>query len=397
MVSVFSVTALVSSLISYCPLPSSSNPHLSGYSCPTSFSERFCHYAYYPWQYARSNTAQQPGTTPLRPPTPGSTHGFYAPHTEPQHRAQDRGKGKGKNLEKGKGKGKKGHGKGKGKDKGKEGKNTSPAASRSSTPPPAVFAPPARGKAPGPACHYGSHSLLFPHSHAPAFLSSHLVSPHLLPPSSCHPARAGRHGRSKVILLTLAKTDPQVIFWPSCTSRSSSCTGLSGCASPSGTILPWWTMSPGGASLQHPSWSLWFVTTSLTSASTWTRTLERILRGLWVASRSRFTSRPRFFHQDQWWLSCACALHLLAPATLFTRMTTSSCFSCLYFTHSPSYYYPILLPSHLVTSIHSMTPRIMPTIYIQPRHLVSGIYPITPRRCMFLSAYISLLSPQSNL
>ena len=56
--------------------------------------------------------------------------------------------------------------------------------------------------------------------------------------SSCHPARAGRHGRSKVILLTFAKTDPQVIFWPFCTSRSTSCTGLSGCASPSGSMSP---------------------------------------------------------------------------------------------------------------------------------------------------------------
>ena len=84
--------------------------------------------------------------------------------------------------------------------------------------------------------------------------ASSCLSPSLL--SSCHPARAGRHGRSKVILLTLANTDPQVIFWPSCTSRSTSCTGLSGCASPS------------GASLQHLSWSLWFVTTSLTSAFT---------------------------------------------------------------------------------------------------------------------------------
>ena len=96
----------------------------------------------------------------------------------------------------------------------------------------------------------------------------------------CHPARAGRHGRSKVILLTFANIDPQAIFWPSCTSRSTSGSGLSGCASPSGTISLWWTTLPGGASLRHPSWSLWFATTSWRSAFTWTRTFEWILRGL---------------------------------------------------------------------------------------------------------------------
>ena len=52
-----------------------------------------------------------------------------------KHRPQHRGKGKGKSPDKGN---KKGPGKGKGKEKGKE--------ARSSTPPPAVFAPPAQGK-----------------------------------------------------------------------------------------------------------------------------------------------------------------------------------------------------------------------------------------------------------
>ena len=53
--------------------------------------------------------------------------------------AKDKGKGKGKPFDKGKGKGKKnGQGKGRGKHKGKE--------ELSSTPPPAIYAPPAKGK-----------------------------------------------------------------------------------------------------------------------------------------------------------------------------------------------------------------------------------------------------------
>ena len=47
-------------------------------------------------------------------------------------------------------------------------------------------------------------------------------------------------------------------------------------------------------------------------------TFEWILRGLWDAHRC-FTSS----HQDQWWLSCACALHFLAPKC-FIRMSQSS-------------------------------------------------------------------------
>ena len=72
-------------------------------------------------------------------------------------------------------------------------------------------------------------------SHLPlSLLSLTTLSLPSLPSPCCHPARAGRHGRSEVILLTLANTDPQAIFWPSCTSRSTSGSGLSGCASPSG-------------------------------------------------------------------------------------------------------------------------------------------------------------------
>ena len=66
----------------------------------------------------------------------------------------------------------------------------------------------------------------------------------------------------------------------SCTSRITSGSGLSGGASPSGTISLWWITLPGGASLRHLSMLVWFATTSLTSAFTWTRTSEWILRGL---------------------------------------------------------------------------------------------------------------------
>ena len=64
-------------------------------------------------------------------------------------------KGEGKAPDRGRGRGNQGHsrgpGNGKGKHKGKakgkdKGKSASPAASRSSTPPPAVYTPPARGK-----------------------------------------------------------------------------------------------------------------------------------------------------------------------------------------------------------------------------------------------------------
>ena len=55
---------------------------------------------------------------------------------------------------------------------------------------------------------------------------------------------------------------------------------------------------------------------SLTSAFTWTRTFEWILRGLWDVHRC-FTSSL----QDQWWLSCACALHFLALPMFHSDVT----------------------------------------------------------------------------
>ena len=102
-----------------------------------------------PWvQQAGVTPVGAPGTTPLRPPAPGTAPD---PATDPflsmdirdynppdPDIAKGKGKGKGKPLDKGKGKGKKGQGKGRGKPKGKE--------ERASTPPPAVFAPPAKGK-----------------------------------------------------------------------------------------------------------------------------------------------------------------------------------------------------------------------------------------------------------
>ena len=54
-------------------------------------------------------------------------------------------------------------------------------------------------------------------------------------------------------------------------------------------------------------WTSWRVTTSLSSSFTTPSWTEWILRGVWDARRC-FTSS----HQDQWWLSCACALHYLA-------------------------------------------------------------------------------------
>ena len=97
------------------------------------------------------------------------------------------------------------------------------------------------------------------------------------------PPRARCHGRSKVILLTLANTDPQAIFWPlMMVPALRELPVAPDCldALPSGTISLWWITLPGGASLRHLSMLVWFATTSLTSAFTWTRTSEWILRGL---------------------------------------------------------------------------------------------------------------------
>ena len=104
-----------------------------------------------PWvQQAGVTPVDAPGTTPLRP----SLLTQPLTHSSRDHRdirdfnpidpdlAKGKGKGKGKPADKGKGKGKKGQGKGQGKGKGKpKGKEE-----RSSTPPPAIYAPAAKGK-----------------------------------------------------------------------------------------------------------------------------------------------------------------------------------------------------------------------------------------------------------
>ena len=131
---------------------------------------------------------------------------------------------------------------------------------------------------------------------------------------------------------------------------------------------------------RHLSWSSWFATTSLTSAFTWTRTFEWILRGLWDAHRC-FTSS----HQDQWWLSCACALHFLATNCL-TRMSQSSSTTILvpisFHSHSafpsPSTSFP-RSPLHEYT-LNASRPS---QLYFRQCYLVTGIYPLTPRRCLY--------------
>ena len=100
-----------------------------------------------------------PGTTPLRPPAPGLSSSAHSPRDirdfNPPDPDLQKGKGKGKAPDRGRGRGNQGHsrgpGNGKGKHKGKiigkdQGKGASPAASRSSTPPTAIYAPRARGK-----------------------------------------------------------------------------------------------------------------------------------------------------------------------------------------------------------------------------------------------------------
>ena len=94
-----------------------------------------------PWEQRPGVTpVGAPGTTPLRPP--------WIPADPNEHRdirdynPPDTDIAKGKSKGKGKGKGKKGQGQGSGKGKGKpKGKED-----RSSTPPPAIFAPAAKGK-----------------------------------------------------------------------------------------------------------------------------------------------------------------------------------------------------------------------------------------------------------
>ena len=96
-----------------------------------------------------------------------------------------------------------------------------------------------------------------------------------------------------------SRYDPQVILLDFCTSRSTCCSGLSGCASPSGTMPLWWTTSPGCASLLRLWWWSWVATTSLPSAFSCTRPFERILRGLWDLLSGPASFHCGVFHQDQ--------------------------------------------------------------------------------------------------
>ena len=82
----------------------------------------------------------------------------------------------------------------------------------------------------GPACHCGRSRLIssFYPSHLPV---SH--SPLPLSLSSCRPARAGRHGRSKVILLTLChpESTSDSVRQEQAPQDEAASTGESGCAS----------------------------------------------------------------------------------------------------------------------------------------------------------------------
>ena len=72
-----------------------------------------------------------------------------------------------------------------------------------------------------------------------------------------------------------------------------------------------------------------------------------------ISDRLCFTSAVS--HQDQWWSSCACALHLLA-----TRDGSLGC----------STYHLLLTPLSLVSHAHTLFfPPFFP-----PRHLVTSIY-----------------------
>ena len=166
-------------------------------------------------------------------------------------------------------------------------------------------------------------------------------------------------------------------------------TGESGCASLPRT----WTTSTNitwPCFVLDGPWTSWRATTSLSSSFTTPSWTEWILRGLWDARRC-FTSS----HQDQWWLSCACALHFLALLLFHSDVTIIINHKSFVSTPTPPLLFP-LHPSrgHLVTSIHSMI--------LDPAnctlalcHLVTGIYPITPRRCLYcwlqssLSTFIS--------
>ena len=122
-----------------------------------------------------------PGTTPLRPPTPGTATDPFLSRDIRDFNPPDpdiaKGKGKGKAPDKGRGKGKKGQGKGRGKHKGKDGPACHCGRSRlhshlptSSSPSPLLFLFPHTH---GPACHCGRSRLPtsfrppHPHTYSP--------------------------------------------------------------------------------------------------------------------------------------------------------------------------------------------------------------------------------------
>ena len=165
-----------------------------------------------------------------------------------------------------------------------------------------------------------------------------------------------------------ATTDPQVILLATCSSTTTSLLSLESLAvphSPEREVhwldIAWLCFALDG------HWTSWKVTSSLSSSFTTPSWTEWILRGLWDAHRC-FTSS----HQDQWWLSCACALHFLALQQFHSDDVvilpyTKSC-STSTLPHSFSSLHPSPV-CHLVTSIHSMTPR--------PRQLC--FRPVPPR------------------
>ena len=193
---------------------------------------------------------------------------------------------------------------------------------------------------------------LFPLQDYPRFFLS-LTSP-LLPPRARRPPweiQQWSCWRS-------ATTNPQVIHLATCSSTTTSSLSLESLAVPHSPEhglhrpdITWLCFVLDGP------WTSWRVTTSLFSSFTTPSWTEWILRGLWDAHHC-FTSS----HQDQWWSSCACALHFLALQLFHSDdvVIISSYLTHFWFLLSLCLFFFFLHPSrvcHLVTSIHSMTPR----------------------------------------
>ena len=147
--------------------------------------------------------------------------------------------------------------------------------------------------------------------------------------------------------------DPQVILMAFLYLEDYKYMALEG-ASLSSSFESTLLMSPGWASLH---WHCGFATTSSSSTSTWTRTSERILRGLWVAAG--FVSlRGLVFSPRPVVVKLRMRSPLPGTATSFTRMLCSWCsFPPTHSVHIHIPYSSLPLPRHLVTSIHSMAPR----------------------------------------